>query len=75
MKESGLPLLVSTLLFSAGCAQVEYLSEMPQDRNLPAGKVVHVDDGSCPAGEVRRVTGGNQNKGISRESVCVPRPK
>jgi hypothetical protein len=75
MKALVLPSLVSTLFFGVGCAPVEPLRETPQDRNLAAGKVVFVDDGSCPSGEIKRVTGGNQNKGIPRESVCVQRPK
>jgi hypothetical protein len=75
MKKFSRLALVAIVANCAACASIEPLSETPQDRNLPAGRVVYVDDGSCPNGEVKRVTGGNQNKGIARETTCVPRPK
>jgi hypothetical protein len=42
------------------------------------GQVVLVDDGSCPAGQIKRVVGGNHTKvggtkQIVRTSSCVPR--
>jgi hypothetical protein len=42
------------------------------------GQVVLVDDGSCPAGQIKRVVGGNHTKAggtkqIVRTSSCVPR--
>ena len=42
------------------------------------GQVLLVDDGSCPAGQIKRVVGGNHTKvggtkQIIRTSSCVPR--
>lgn len=36
------------------------------------GDVVLVDDRSCPAGQIKEVTGGNSNRGIPRAKRCVP---
>ena len=40
--------------------------------NIGFGDVVLVDDRSCPAGQIKEVTGGNRNKGIPRAKRCVP---
>jgi hypothetical protein len=48
---------------------------MPKDGVLSPGEVVLVDDGRCPAGEVKQVTGGNKAKNIPREVKCVPKPQ
>ena len=42
------------------------------------GQVLLVDDGTCPAGQIKRVVGGNHTKvggtkQIVRTSSCVPR--
>jgi hypothetical protein len=42
------------------------------------GQVLLVDDGSCPAGQIKRVVGGNHTKvggtkQIVRTSSCIPR--
>ena len=40
---------------------------------LGYGDTVLVNDGSCPAGQVKQVTGGNKNKGVPRSHQCVAR--
>ncbi len=55
-------------------AAVEVLKEEPPKNALPRGKVVYVDDGTCPAGEIKEITGGNEAKGIPRKVRCVKRP-
>jgi len=55
-------------------AKVEYLEEEPPKGTLPYGHVVYVDDGTCPSGEVKEITGGSLQKGISRKVRCVKRP-
>ena len=45
---------------------------------LREGQVVLVDDGSCPAGQIKQVTGGNHVKAggfkqIVRTRTCIPR--
>jgi hypothetical protein len=42
------------------------------------GQVLLVDDGSCPAGQIKRVVGGNHTKvggtkQVVRTSSCIPR--
>ena len=53
---------------------VEYLKEEPAKGALPFRKVVYVDDGTCPVGEVKEITGGSQEKSIPRKVRCVKRP-
>ena len=59
----------------AHAADAAILKEMPSDRALRQGKTVYVDDGTCPAGEIKEVTGGNREKSIPRRVQCVKRPQ
>jgi hypothetical protein len=72
---------VRTGLWSAGAllagvcaAQPVLLPQMPAGGEIPYGKVVLVDDGKCPDGQVREVTGGSNTLGVPRRVRCVPRP-
>ncbi|VTU22391.1 hypothetical protein H6CHR_01779 [Variovorax sp. PBL-H6] len=58
----------------AAPASVEVLKQMPPKGSVRQGDVVYVDDGRCPAGEVTRITGGNQQTGVARQVECVKRP-
>lgn len=54
------------------------LKREPAMGALKEGQVVLVDDGKCPKGQVRQVTGGNHRdvggtKQIRRSSQCVNR--
>jgi hypothetical protein len=40
---------------------------------LPAGAKVWIDDGSCPAGFIKQVVGGDVSIGQARERSCVAR--
>jgi hypothetical protein len=51
------------------------LKEMPTKGALRLGEVIYVDDGKCPAGEVTKITGGNQKAGVARQVECVKRPE
>lgn len=51
------------------------LKEMPAKGALRLGEVIYVDDGKCPAGEVTKITGGNQKAGVARQVECVRRPE
>ena len=62
------------LLRAAAPAAAEVLKEEPPKNSLPRGKVVYVDDGSCPAGEIKEITGGSQDKGVRRQVRCIKRP-
>lgn len=45
----------------------------PPDRALRSGQTVRVDDGSCPPGQIREITGGSKDKSIPRTTRCVAR--
>jgi hypothetical protein len=60
------------LAFLAGCQTV--LKSEPGKGQLRFGQKVLVDDGSCPTGEIKQVTGGN-GQGIPRKKECIVTPK
>ncbi len=71
--------LAASLAFAASppCqsqARVEYLKAEPPKGTLLQRKVVYVDDGTCPKGQVKEVTGGNREKSVPRTVRCVKRP-
>jgi hypothetical protein len=49
----------------------------PREQDIPElrlGQRIMVDDGSCPAGQIKQVTGTNLTaSGITRARKCVPR--
>ena len=51
------------------------LKKEPASHALRSGQVVLVDDGSCPAGQIKEVTGGKGEgeSGIRRTRRCVPK--
>ncbi len=64
-----------------GVASSAFATTVKQEPPMGAmreGQVLLVDDGSCPAGQIKRVVGGNHTKvggtkQIVRTSSCVPR--
>ena len=46
----------------------------PPVGQLPAGTKVLVDDGTCPAGKIKQVVGGDVTIGQARLRSCVPHP-
>ena len=77
-----IPVLTVTLLLAgfsltaaaAANTALVVLKEMPAKGLLRLGEVIYVDDGKCPAGEVTKITGGNQKAGVARQVECVKRP-
>jgi hypothetical protein len=65
-------LLLAALPLAVGA--IELLKKVPKEGEVPTGKVVYVDDGKCPKGEIKEITGGSQEKGIARKTRCVKRP-
>jgi hypothetical protein len=53
---------------------LQILKIEPAVGQLPAGAKVLIDDGSCPAGKIKQVVGGNTTIGQARMRSCVPRP-
>ena len=51
------------------------LKEEPKQNLLKHGVVVLVDDGSCPAGQIKEVTGGKDDGAtrVNRSRRCIPR--
>ena len=82
MRSRKLSMSVVLLAVAASAVPGQSFTEMLK-RELPMGalregQVVLVDDGSCPAGEVKQVTGGNHvlaggYKNIVRTRKCIPR--
>ena len=71
--------VAATLCFAVaagaqGERKIEYLKEEPPAGSVPYRKIVYVDDGTCPRGEVREITGGSQAKSVPRKVRCVKRP-
>ena len=67
-----LSLLISITL--ATTAQAGTVGREQDIVDLKLGQRVQVDDGTCPAGQVKEVRGAKMtNKGVSRTSTCVPR--
>ncbi|HYM29021.1 MAG TPA: DUF6719 family protein, partial [Steroidobacteraceae bacterium] len=38
-------------------------------------EIVYIDDKSCPAGQIRELTGGSPSRGIARENRCIALPQ
>jgi hypothetical protein len=53
----------------------EILKEEPPTGRVRYGRIVYVDDGACPSGELKEITGGSLEKSIPRKVRCVKRPK
>jgi len=71
---TGVFLALAICVSGAARAAPTLLKEMPAKGVLRLGEVAYVDDGTCPAGEVKKVTGGNQKAGVARQVECVKRP-
>ena len=69
--------IVATMLM-AGAAEARILKHEPPMGALKEGQRVLVDDGSCPAGQIKEVIGGNHVKAggykhVERQRRCIPR--
>jgi hypothetical protein len=63
MMAAALPLLAMTIL-----------PREPDLGELRLGQRVYVDDGACPAGQIKEVTGANLTpSGVTRTRQCVAR--
>jgi hypothetical protein len=64
--------IVTAALLISGAADAQILKNEPGDGALPRGKRVLVDDGSCPAGQIKEVIGGSKIDHVARSSRCIP---
>ena len=66
-----------SLLISAALTTTAYAATVGREQDitdLKLGQRVQVDDGTCPAGQVKEVRGAKMtDKGVARTSACVPR--
>jgi hypothetical protein len=65
-------ILTLALFLSIGTVHAQVLKSEPTEGNLATGKKVLVDDGTCPAGQIKEVTGGSKTEHIARSTRCVP---
>lgn len=70
--------IVGILSANAGPALAKILKQEPPMGQLREGQVVLVDDGTCPTGQIKQVTGGNHvkvggSKHIERTHRCISR--
>jgi hypothetical protein len=74
MKVSRIIFSALLLLGFAAPAAAEQVSREQDIIDLRLGQRVLVDDGSCPAGQIKEVTGVRlTTSGIARARKCVPR--
>ena len=71
---AALILATLVLMTSAGVAQVQIVSREQDIVELRLGQKIMVDDGSCPAGQIKEVQGAQMTTaGVQRTRKCVPR--
>ena len=69
-----LALLGGLALSSGAWAQQSIVSRVQDIPDLRLGQRVMVDDGSCPAGQIKEVQGAQMTaSGVARTRKCVPR--
>ena len=70
-------IIITTLALAAsatpGFAQ-RVVKEEPPIPGVREGERLFVDDGSCPAGQIKLIIGGSAVKHVPRSSTCVARP-
>ena len=75
LKRLSLPLLGGIALAAvATSALAERVSREQDIVGLRLGQHIMVDDGSCPAGQIKEVSGAQMTTtGVARSSKCIPR--
>jgi hypothetical protein len=62
------------LLLPALSARADQVSREQDIVNLRLGQRIKVDDGTCPAGQIKEISGARMAAtGIVRASKCIPR--
>jgi hypothetical protein len=66
--------LFGALAFATTPAMADQVSREQDIVNLRLGQRILVDDGSCPAGQIKEVSGARMTpSGILRAVKCIPR--
>jgi hypothetical protein len=69
-----LPASLLLLMASVAVAQQQQVSREQDIVDLRLGQRILVDDGSCPAGQIKEVSGARMTAtGVTRTSKCIPR--
>ena len=69
-----LALVTLAMLASTGLARAQTVSREQDIPEIRLGQRVLVDDGSCPAGQVKEVAGSQMTTtGVLRTRKCIPR--
>jgi hypothetical protein len=67
-------LLLGGLALATTSAMAEQVSREQDIVNLRLGQRILVDDGSCPAGQIKEISGAKMTEsGILRAQKCIPR--
>jgi uncharacterized protein DUF6719 len=67
-------LTVLALVATTSIAQAQIFSREQDIPDLRLGQKVMVDDGSCPAGQIKEIQGAQMTtSGVQRTRKCVPR--
>lgn len=62
-----------TLILLNDVGAQEIMKSEPASGALAAGTTVLVDDGTCPKGQIKQVTGGKRVDGVQRQKKCIKR--
>jgi Family of unknown function (DUF6719) len=78
MRKLSAVLAIAVMVGLAVSARAEILKREPAMGSLKPGQTVLVDDGTCPKGQVKEVTGGDHQKvggkhQLERQRRCVAR--
>jgi hypothetical protein len=78
MRKPAALFVIVVVIGLTGSARAEILRREPPMGSLKLGQVVLVDDGACPRGQLKQVTGGDHRKVggsqlIERRRRCVAR--
>jgi hypothetical protein len=68
-----LPLRAAILMMTAAALNAQILKREPPRGALRCGKAVLVDDRTCPAGQIKQVIGGCDDRGTRRPRRCIAR--
>lgn len=69
-----LPVVASLTLVTAAHATIDQVSREEDIIGLQLGQRIQVDDGSCPTGQIKEVSGTTLTAaGVTRVRKCVPR--
>ena len=69
-------LLALTLSGSAANAMIDQVGREQDIVDLRLGQRVQVDDGTCPQGQIKEVSGARMGpNGVERARKCIPRKK